>query len=515
MITAFLGVFFSGAITLLLLKGQTKEEEGKDINVKLFESKLAIYKSFLDTLNNVLEDGTVTPEEALKIKFRISMLAIHTESQHLNAISKSFKNIFDTVQNKEGSPTINVELKELLDIVTQMRKEIYDGQDINGNDWDDTIKNFNQIDYTFYDNTKKAVTTTIIDKPASDNSPQLIQHLKDHGWNYYKDDDRPVFLEKSRVIVQIQNDGKWYFSVDARESELSRDDRRDLYLELRREFGGGFNTDSYWGWYLYLDDQYNELSDENFAKALSEDNEFKNYLYSNLHKFASFLEDRSPINQTNNQHNIQQTNQKEIMNNESKIFFKPWVGSEYQTGGVYGKKVLVLGESHYGDGADAPDDTTGTVKEFVYEYWGASYQQTFLCFERALAGREINQDEREQLWNSIMFYNFFQKSTTGPRTAPDMTVKQESEDAFHELLEQYQPDAIIVWGQRLYELLPAWDGNETSLKVGDDSCPVWHYPIKGKSIPAMRVHHPSAPSGKSWEYWYQFHKAFIGEPQFK
>lgn len=203
------------------------------------------------------------------------------------------------------------------------------------------------------------------------------------------------------------------------------------------------------------------------------------------------------------------------MNNESKIFFKPWVGSEYQTGGVYGKKVLVLGESHYGDGADAPDDTTGTVKEFVYEYWGASYQQTFLCFERALAGREINQDEREQLWNSIMFYNFFQKSTTGPRTAPDMTVKQESEDAFHELLEQYQPDAIIVWGQRLYELLPAWDGNETSLKVGDDSCPVWHYPIKGKSIPAMRVHHPSAPRGKSWEYWYQFHKAFIGEPQFK
>lgn len=211
----------------------------------------------------------------------------------------------------------------------------------------------------------------------------------------------------------------------------------------------------------------------------------------------------------------QQTIQKDEMKSESKIFFQPWVGSDFNTGGVFGKKVLVLGESHYGDAPDQTDDTIGTIKEFVYEYWGESYQQTFLCFERSLAGREINQEEREQLWNSIMFYNYFQKSTTGPRTAPDMTVQKESEEAFRELLEQYQPDAIIVWGQRLYNLLPAWDGSESSIEVDGDSCPVWYYPIKGKNIPAMRVYHPSAPAGKNWELWHQFHKAFIGEPQFK
>lgn len=209
-----------------------------------------------------------------------------------------------------------------------------------------------------------------------------------------------------------------------------------------------------------------------------------------------------------------ETVQQEV-NSDSKIFFKPWVGSEYNSGGVYGKKVLVLGESHYGDATDATDETIGVVKEFVYEYWGAPYQQTFLCFERALAGRELNQEEREQLWNSIMFYNYFQKSTTGPRTEPDMTAQKDSEEAFRELLESYQPDAIIVWGQRLYNLLPAWDGTESSIEVDGDSCPVWYYPIKGKSIPAMRVYHPSAPAGKNWELWHQFHKAFIGEPQFK
>ena len=203
------------------------------------------------------------------------------------------------------------------------------------------------------------------------------------------------------------------------------------------------------------------------------------------------------------------------MSNNSKIVFLPWVGSEYQTGGVYGYKVLVLGESHYGDTIDVQNETIGVIQDYVYDYWGAPYQQTFLCFERALAGREINQEEREQLWNSIMFYNFFQKSTTGPRTEPDMTVQQESEEAFRELLEQYQPDAIIVWGKRLYNLLPGWDGTETTIEVGDDSTRVWHYIINGKTIPAMSVHHPSAPTGKNWELWHQFHKAFIGEPQFK
>lgn len=211
----------------------------------------------------------------------------------------------------------------------------------------------------------------------------------------------------------------------------------------------------------------------------------------------------------------QEVSPKNELKSDSKIFFKPWVGSEYNSGGVYGKKVLVLGESHYGDATDATDETIGVVKEFVYEYWGAPYQQTFLCFERALAGRELNQEEREQLWNSIMFYNYFQKSTTGPRTEPDMTAQKDSEEAFRELLESYQPDAIIVWGQRLYNLLPAWDGAESSIEVDGDSCPVWYYPIKGKSIPAMRVYHPSAPAGKNWELWHQFHKAFIGEPQFK
>lgn len=32
--------------------------------------------------------------------------------------------------------------------------------------------------------------------------------------------------------------------------------------------------------------------------------------------------------------------------------FRPWIGSAYATGGVLGLRFLILGESHYGSGAD-------------------------------------------------------------------------------------------------------------------------------------------------------------------
>lgn len=211
-----------------------------------------------------------------------------------------------------------------------------------------------------------------------------------------------------------------------------------------------------------------------------------------------------------------------------KYNIRPWVGESYASGGVFGKRVLVLGESHYCfdvEQGKCPGCSIGNMKdechsqtedviyEFVNDYHGDGYQQTFLCFERSLAGRELNEDERKRLWNSVIFYNYFQLDTTGARMAPNSNSTQMSEKAFHDLLEEFSPNAIIVWGVRLYNLLPGWDGHETILTVDNESVRVWHYDINGKDIPAMCVHHPSSPSGKSWPYWHQFIEAFVGEPK--
>lgn len=32
-------------------------------------------------------------------------------------------------------------------------------------------------------------------------------------------------------------------------------------------------------------------------------------------------------------------------------YFEPWIGENYENGGIFGKKILVLGDSHYCSGS--------------------------------------------------------------------------------------------------------------------------------------------------------------------
>ncbi len=208
-----------------------------------------------------------------------------------------------------------------------------------------------------------------------------------------------------------------------------------------------------------------------------------------------------------------------------KVNFKPWVGVNYANG-IGGKKVLVLGESHYcrelAEGGrccpscecckmdeECHKFTINVMREFRDNYSGEGYEQTFLCFERAVAGHELSQKEREEFWDSVVFYNYMQYAQSGPRRPLEQ--RNDSSEAFREILEEYMPDCIIVWGKRLYGWLPGWNGEESEITLDNgDKTKVWTYDIKGKKIPAMAVYHPSSPKGKNWGYWHQFYKKFLG-----
>ena len=211
----------------------------------------------------------------------------------------------------------------------------------------------------------------------------------------------------------------------------------------------------------------------------------------------------------------------------SHINFRPWVGKNYLSQGYKGKRILVLGESHYcGESINGGDCypsctkekirqndcfsfTTNVIRDYVYAYSGVPFEQTFLCFERAFVGKELTQEERETFWEGVVFYNYIQFAQDGPRKSIKPEYWAESELAFKELLEEYMPDYIIVWGVRLYEGLPDWGGEHSLLQISEnDSTDVWTYTIQGKKIPALLVHHPSSPTGKSWPYWHEVYEKF-------
>ena len=39
-------------------------------------------------------------------------------------------------------------------------------------------------------------------------------------------------------------------------------------------------------------------------------------------------------------------------NKMDRPFFEPWIGENYENGGLFGKKILALGDSHYCDSCE-------------------------------------------------------------------------------------------------------------------------------------------------------------------
>lgn len=71
LITAFVGVVISALVTLVLLNGQTKDEEEKERNLKLYNTKLQVYSDFVYDMYEFLRDNQVTEEEFSSLRTRL------------------------------------------------------------------------------------------------------------------------------------------------------------------------------------------------------------------------------------------------------------------------------------------------------------------------------------------------------------------------------------------------------------------------------------------------------------
>ncbi len=193
------------------------------------------------------------------------------------------------------------------------------------------------------------------------------------------------------------------------------------------------------------------------------------------------------------------------------VKFPPWVGKQYDKG-VWGRRVMALGESHYCASPDeaTPEITRDVIKDLLNpgsEHEG--YKNTYTKFERALAGKALSFDEKVAVWHSIIFYNYVQVSISGARVSPTAQDFLLSEGAFFEVLEEYRPDRVIAWGKRLYNNLPQKGYQLSDIIVATgDKIETWAYEtVGGHVVQVLPITHPS--SGFVWEYWHEVIKAFI------
>lgn len=185
------------------------------------------------------------------------------------------------------------------------------------------------------------------------------------------------------------------------------------------------------------------------------------------------------------------------MNN---VYYDPWRGKYYPCGGIFEKRILVLGESHHGK-----DTGKNMTKDIIYEQCYSCYTMpAYTKFERALVGSTTNNILREKIWNSVAFYNYVQECISKPRKSPTKKQFDDSEAAFFEVLETLKPDVVLVWGSRLYDAMP-YSNSKTGPNYEYEgysyrSC--FYNLVSGLSIPCYEMQHPS--SGFSWKWWHGF-----------
>ncbi len=199
------------------------------------------------------------------------------------------------------------------------------------------------------------------------------------------------------------------------------------------------------------------------------------------------------------------------------VFFEPWVGKDYQTGGLFSKKILVVGESHYCGSEDCngkcgfrdfpeggcEDFTHNTIMDYLSGECTDGWTRTFKKFERSLVNKVTSLEDSNRIWHSLAFFNYLQVAMTEARKAGTDEDYKESQIAFYEVIEKLQPELIIVWGMRLFYKLPEenWTEGDSLIIDGYDVKNGYYQLKNGRKARCIAVYHPSA--GYSWNWWHK------------
>ncbi|MCF1190109.1 hypothetical protein LRR18_00820 [Mangrovimonas sp. AS39] len=137
----------------------------------------------------------------------------------------------------------------------------------------------------------------------------------------------------------------------------------------------------------------------------------------------------------------------------------PWIGKHYQTGGIYNKKILILGESHYGTEEDKwfnEDLTILSIQQKIGEAPGEEgkfYKKAFHTnIFKAFNEKPTTTKNLIDFWHSVSFFNYVQGSVgEKARQRPKGDDWSNSLNAVKKTFDILKPEVIVVLGYSLWE----------------------------------------------------------------
>jgi hypothetical protein len=144
----------------------------------------------------------------------------------------------------------------------------------------------------------------------------------------------------------------------------------------------------------------------------------------------------------------------------------PWIGSNYAS---HPSKILIVGESHYGEDNEARIkelDNVETTRECIIDMgiennaYGVKFYQNIHAL--LVGKKEFN---TAQFWSRISFVNFIQKTMTTSGTRPDYADFHNSAGTFFNLLDKLQPDYCLMCGVSSINALRNTMGESNFLEI--------------------------------------------------
>lgn len=254
--SGILGVAFTITITGCLLMAQSNSDEKREKNAKVYEQKLNICLEFLKEIGKIVEDSSITAEEANRLKFAFSYVAIHLSEDSMIKISEHLSTIAQNC-GQQDKP-LNME-GALLKIVQIIRSEIYEGEPYTLAGSEKILKNLNKVDEQVKRKIElgKIKTESEEDQKYKNFLEGLMQEFKESKLNGLSL-EIPIQLENGwEAVASMYKDKQHDQFFQCRLK--TKIDPSGFYTRLRETIGG--RVDDSKGWWHKIDPEHNNETD--------------------------------------------------------------------------------------------------------------------------------------------------------------------------------------------------------------------------------------------------------------
>jgi hypothetical protein len=183
------------------------------------------------------------------------------------------------------------------------------------------------------------------------------------------------------------------------------------------------------------------------------------------------------------------------------MYYLPWAGKLYESGYRHGKRLLIMGESHYGDAYKL------ATRHWTKEHFARNSYRFWTTLERVVEGRELDTSARRRFWERVAFSNIIQEPLGGPGDLPTNAHWLRGRKAFREIIFWTRPDLILVFTKRGFNQIPdrtEFPGSRDVALISPNKQPAYMYFVEpGYKILAGSLNHPRRMvyTRDKWHCW--------------